>query len=326
MSGNDETSINRKDTVVAETMPLVSIVIPVYNHGRHLTEAIQSVLEQDYQNIELIVLDDGSTDNTREILSGYGDRFYWETHKNMGQANTLNKGWRVAKGEILSYLSADDILLPNAVSLSIGYLRGDVVLTYCDFNLIDSSSRIIRYVKAPEFSYSDMFTEYICHPGPGVFMTKAAFEKAGLWDSSLRQMPDYDYWLRLGLVGDFKRVPQLLASFRVHAESQTHAKADEQKAQEPIRIIQRFIENNKLNDRVGRYSNQAMSNAYLVSAQLHIRANRFGCGWRNIVAAISTYPRILIRFRTYRILLNGFFNHLLHRLVRFVNQFLRSSG
>ena len=99
--------------------PLVSIVIPCYNQGHYLRQAIDSALSQDYPGIELIVLDDGSTDGTQALLASYPDRFYRESHANMGQAGTLNKGWRMSKGEILSYLSADDFLLPGAVRRSV---------------------------------------------------------------------------------------------------------------------------------------------------------------------------------------------------------------
>lgn len=303
------------------TMPLVSIVIPAYNHASYLKEAIESVLAQDYPNIELIVLNDGSTDGTDVLLKQYGNRFYWENQQNIGQAETLNKGWTMAKGEILSYLSADDFLVPSAVSSSVKYLSSETVLTYCDFDLVDQSSKKIRRVAAPEFNYVDMFTKYICHPGPGVFMLRTAFEQAGFWNSSLRQMPDYDYWLRLGLIGDFKKVPQVLASFRVHGGSQTHAKADEKKAEEPIKIIREFIEKNKSINKIESLSKEALSNAYLVSAQLHIRANRFEFAFRNLKIAISIWPAILIKPRTFRVLANGLFNHILHKMIGLKNRF-----
>lgn len=320
-ASNPERNMN-EDAAWEQPNPLVSIVIPAYNHANYLDEAIQSVLQQDYLNIELIVLDDGSTDDTREVLEKYGDAFRWETHKNMGQASTLNKGWQLSRGDVLSYLSADDALLPHAVSTSINYLRNDIVLTYCDFNLIDSVSKIIRRVSAPEFDYFDMFTKYICHPGPGVFMTRSAFQKAGPWDSSLRQMPDYDFWLRLGLVGGFKRVPEVLASFRVHEESQTHAKADEHKADEPVNIIQRFIETQALPTEIKKYSNLALSNAYLTSAQLHIRSLRFSRGIENLRESFILYPRMILNTRTYRVLFNSLFNHFLHKLSRLKNRFI----
>lgn len=311
-----------QDVVTGKDMPLVSIVIPAYNHADYLDEAIQSILNQDYPNIELIVLDDGSTDNTCEVLKKYGDAFHYETHKNMGQANTLNKGWQMSRGDVLAYLSADDVLLPKAVSTSIGYLHDDIVLTYCDFNLIDPDSKIIRRVSAADFNYLDMFTKCICQPGPGAFMTRAGFEAAGLWDNTLRQMPDYEYWLRLGLVGNFKKIPEVLASFRVHDESQTFAKSDENKANEPVKVIRGFIESHKLPPILKAHSDEALSNAYLISAQLHIRSNRFGRGLENLKASFSCYPRIVFKSRTYRVLFNSLFNHFLHRLGRLKNRFM----
>src|SRR2546427_949305 len=149
--------------------PLVSVVVPVYNQGRYLEEAIQSVLTQTYRKLEIVVLDDGSTDETSDVLKKYGDRFHWESHPNMGQARTLNKGWQMVKGELLSYLSGDDVLLPDAIQTSVESLMKNprAVLTHCDFNLIDPSSRVIRRVQTPDFNYQRMLTDVSCPPGPG---------------------------------------------------------------------------------------------------------------------------------------------------------------
>lgn len=303
-------------------MRLVTIVIPCYNHAGYLERAIASVLNQTYENVELIVLDDGSTDNTREVLERYGDAFHWESHENMGQANTLNKGWQMAKGDVLSYLSADDELLPDAVATSLHYLQDDVVLTYCDFNLFDSSSRLIRKVSAPEFDYLAMFSQLICQPGPGAFMTREAFQAAGLWNNTYRQMPDYEYWLRLGLQGRFVRIPEVLACFRVHEESQTFAVADEEKAIEPLRVISGFIESENLPLEILELKGVALSNAWIFVAQLQIRAGRFLKGAQALRQAFILYPRNFIQVRTARILLNSLFNRSLHRLERWKNALL----
>lgn len=159
-----------EDGAIVDGRPLVSVVIPAYNLAGYLREAIESVLDQNYPNVELIVLDDGSTDHTREVLEKYTGRFHWETHPNMGQAATLNKGWRMSKGEILAYLSADDVLLPHAVATSVEYLlaKPDLVLTYCDFDLIDPSSKFIRRVTLSDFDYRKMVLRTIRPPGPGL--------------------------------------------------------------------------------------------------------------------------------------------------------------
>ncbi len=306
--------------------PLVSIVIPAYNAAPYLRQAIDSVLSQDYPHVELLVLDDGSTDDTRDILRGYGNRFSWESHANMGQAATINKGWRMAKGEIWSYLSADDALAPDAVRKAIPYLTDGVVLAYGDFNLIDSSSRHIRRVEAPDFNYQDMFSRLICQPGPGVFMKRRAVEAAGFWDGAYRQMPDYDLWLRLGLQGRFVRVSEVLASFRVHEQSQTFAVADEQRAMEPVLILSRFVETQTLPADLLPLKTTALSNAWLVTAQLQIRSGRFREGLQALRRSFSLCPRNFLYPRTLRILSNSLFNRTLHRLVRWNNTIRRDNG
>jgi len=228
----------------------------------------------------------------------------------------LNKGWKMAKGEILSYLSSDDVLMPEAVSTSVHYLEAnpEVVLTYCDFNLIDPNSIAIRRVKTPEFNYKDMLVKLACPPGPGAFFRRAAFESAGLWDSSLKQMPDYDYWLRLGLQGPFLRIPEVLAAFRVHDTSQTFATSDEKKAAEPISILTRYFENPQLSPDLTRLKNHALSNAQLVSAQLHVRAGRYAQGLACAQKAFSLYAPNLFTIYAVRLLVNSLFNRLGHKI------------
>ncbi|MGO9950861.1 MAG: glycosyltransferase family 2 protein [Dissulfurispiraceae bacterium] len=302
----------------SEWLPLVSIVIPTYNSAHYLEDAINSVTIQDYPQIELIVLDDGSTDNTESILRKYNDCLVWARHPNMGQALTLNKGWKMSKGSILSYLSADDVLLPTAVSTSVKYLRAnpETVLTYCDFNLIDQKSRIIRQVSSPSFSYHDLVVKQICQPGPGVFFRRKTFETVGGWDGSFRQMPDFEYWLRLGLAGQFLRIPEVLASFRVHDQSQTYARASEDRCNEPVKIISKFFEINDLTSDLAAAKEEALANAYLFSAQLHWRSGRCRKAIAAVFNTFRLYPRTLLSLRTFRIINNALFNRAAHKLLR----------
>jgi len=297
--------------------PLVSIVIPAYNHAFYLDEAIRSVLGQDYKNIELIVLDDGSTDHSRTVLEKYTGKFHWETQTNMGQANTLNKGWQMSRGDILGYLSADDALMPQAVSKSVDYLEQyhDAVLTYCDFNLVDPNSAVIRRVNAPEVSYADMVVRVVCPPGPGAFFRRSAFDAVGPWDASLGQMPDYDYWLRVGLQGRFIRIPEVLAAFRVHDASQTFSPASEKRAEEPVLIISRLFESGQLPSDVAQLKDTALANAGLVSAQLHFRAGRYGAGLACLRRSFSLAPNNLLSPRTLRVLANALFNRIGHKFL-----------
>lgn len=302
---------------MSSNLPLVSIVIPTYNYAAYLDEAIQSVLNQDYSDIELIVLDDGSTDDTREVLRRYGARFHWETQSNMGQANTLNKGWRMSKGEILGYLSPDDVLKPNAVSTSVKHLLAspDVVMTYCDYDLIDADSAFVRRVEAPEFDYRDMVVKFVCPPGPGAFFLRSAFEAAGPWNSAFRQIPDYDYWLRLGLQGRALRIPEVLASFRVHGQSQTFAQADKRKSEEYVKVISAYYGSEQVPPDLLAAKKEALSNAYIFSARSHLRSKRYGRGFSRLLEGLRLYPRNL-SVRTARTIGHGLLNHVRHKVLR----------
>lgn len=297
--------------------PIISIVVPSYNHARYLSAAVESVLAQDYGKVELIVIDDGSTDGSREVLERFGKRFHWEVQANRGQAATLNKGWTMSRGDILAYLSADDVLLPSAVSRSVAVLERnpDVVLTYCDFNLIDPDSNVIRRVRAPDFEYRDMVIRMICHPGPGAFFRRRAFEQAGPWHTGYRQHADLEFWLRLGLHGRFQRIPEVLAAFRVHPGSQSFSSVPVLRPEEPVKMIEEYFANPLVPDSLRAERKQALGAAYLEKARLHFRISEYRKALAAARTAIGLHPRQLLSLRTARIAFNALFNRLGHRLL-----------
>jgi len=299
-----------------DQFPLVSIVIPTYNCSLYLEEAIESVLQQDYPKIELIVLNDGSTDKTEAILQKYTGRLHWETHSNIGQAMTLNRGWQMSKGEMLGYLSADDALLPNAVSTSVNYLseHQDIAVTYCDYRLIDTNSRVVRQIRAPEFDYRDLVVKFVCQPGPGAFFRRHLFEYAGGWDGHFKQIPDYDFWIRAGLYGDFLRIPRVLASFRIHEESQSFARSDEFKAEESIRVMNKYYALPNLSTDIIAAKNEAMSNATIAAARLHARAGRYRKFLVKLWNALCLYPKNLIKGHVLRMILGGLFGRVRYKI------------
>ncbi|TMH67074.1 MAG: glycosyltransferase [Betaproteobacteria bacterium] len=309
----------------AENLPLVSVVIPSYNHARYLAAAIDSVLAQDYPRVELIVIDDGSTDGSPDVLKKYDQRFHWEVQANQGQAATMNRGWTMSRGEILAYLSADDILLPNAASAAVSCLRrnAEAVLCYCDFNLIDPGGRLIRRISTPDFSYRDMLVKVICPPGPGAFFRRHAFETTGFWDGSLRTMLDYDYWLRLGLQGSIVSIPQVLALYRMHAGQETFSTMNESMSGEPVRIVSRVLENPALPGELAALKSKALSNAHLHSAQLHFRGYRYRLGLQSLRQAFVLCPRNLFTWKAFRMSANVVLNRALHRALWKINRVLR---
>ncbi|WP_299680961.1 glycosyltransferase [uncultured Roseobacter sp.] len=304
------------------TGPIVSIVIPAYNHADYLAGAVESVLAQDFTATQLIIVDDGSTDNTPEVLAElqttYGtERVYVIHQENAGQAKALEVGWATASGSILGYLSADDGLDPTAVSHSVQILETNpkAVAVYCNFRLIDPAGRTIRTIVAPDFDIRKLIGDVQCLPGPGAFFRRDAYLATGPWNPAYRQMPDYDFWLRLCIKGPFVHLDEALASFRVHEESQTYAAATPQQAAEPFTIIQRFFERQDLPDEVRGLETRSKANAHLLSAQLHFRAGRAGPGLLNTGLGLRHYPKLLIERRFYRLLLNAAFNRRAHQIL-----------
>ncbi len=298
-------------------IPLVSLVIPAYNHADYLSEAVRSVLAQDYPKLELIVIDDGSTDGTADVLVNLGAGFRWESQDNMGQSRTLTRGWEMSEGDILGYLSADDVLEPGAVSTSVAALMAipDAVATYCDFNLIDPQSRLVRTVELPEYSYDRMLAQVSCPVGPGAFFRRSAYLQSGPWNSDYRQMPDYDFWLRLGLRGSFIHVPQVLAGFRVHEASQTYSITTPERAAEPVLIVSGVLNESAAKNFDSGLKERALASANLVSAQLHLRAGRFYSAFLCILHALRFSISTVLTLRTLRLLFNAVVNRTAHRLL-----------
>lgn len=305
------------------SLPLVSVVIPIFNHEKYVAHAIDSVLNQNYPSIELIVLDDGSTDGSLNVLRNHRGHFRRVTHSNCGQAATLNKGFQMARGEIMAYLSADDSLLQSSVATAVSALvaHRDAALVYCDFNLVDSDSRCIRRIRTPEFNYFDMVVKGVCAPGPGAFFRRSMYLAAGPWDTTLRQIPDYEFWLRLGLEGKFLRLPHVLAEFRVHEDSQSFRVGDENCADEPVRVLRSYFGSGRAPSEITKARGRALSNAHILSARLHIRSGRYRAGIAHIGIALRLYPSTLLSLRFPGILINAFVNRKLHRLRARVNKY-----
>jgi glycosyltransferase involved in cell wall biosynthesis len=253
---------------MSDTAPLVSIITPAYNRAPYLDETIQSVLGQDYPRIEYIILDDGSMDNTREVLEKYSGRVKWETHPNMGETRTVNKGWSMASGEIVATVNSDDPLLPGAVSTAVAFLgsRPEILVAYPDWVYIGPDSEVIGHVQVPQYDYLYMLTRHHCIVGPGAFIRRRAFDLAGMRDPEFRYVADFEYWLRLGLYGPFARIPQTLATFRVHPDSASVSHMGAAMAAEHIRLMHEFYSRQHLPVEVQKVRGAAFSSAHRVAA------------------------------------------------------------
>ena len=200
--------------------PKVSIVTPSYNQGQFIEETIRSVLLQGYPNLEYIIIDGGSTDNSVEIIKKYEPWLaYWVSEKDKGQSHAINKGWKRSKGQILAYLNSDDTYRDGTLSYIARYFTNnpDVDMAYGDVYVIDEMDRLLYPFIGPEFNLKRYIKDsnYFI-PQQAVFFRRGVFEKVGLLDEDLHFKMDRDYFIRIGMNGCVKRIPHYLAHFRTH--------------------------------------------------------------------------------------------------------------
>jgi len=220
-------------------LPLVTVVTPSYNMAEFVAEAIDSVLSQDYPRFELIVMDGGSTDGTTEILRSYGSRLRYCVAPDAGPADAIHRGFLQASGAILSWLNADDRLLPGAIRTAAGHLaefpKTDVV--YGEARWIDQRGTTIgRYPTLPFDAKMLARDCFICQPT--AFMRASSYRECGL-DPSVKCSFDYDLWIRMAkLRFRFDALPQYLAESRMHAGAKSFYQRD-QAFRDSIRLLKR---------------------------------------------------------------------------------------
>lgn len=246
----------------------VTIITPTYNRAHTLAETIQSVLNQGYEPLEYIVLDDGSTDATAEILESYQDRIQIVRHENMGETRTVNKGFQMAAGEYLCVVNSDDILLPGAIHRAVQVLdeNPEVLVAFPDWTYIDENSCPTHTVKVLEHNYRYMVSQHKCYVGAAAFFRSKALEWTGGRDPAFKYVADFDFWLRLGLHGPFKRIPETLGTLRVHRESTSVKLRGKELASEDIRLMEKYFGLPGIPEEILKVRREAFSSAHLHAA------------------------------------------------------------
>jgi glycosyltransferase involved in cell wall biosynthesis len=200
------------------TVPLVSIVTPSYNQARFLEATLCSVLEQDYPNIEYLVVDGASADGSVEIIRRYAGRLaWWVSEKDSGQSEAVNKGFRRARGEIVGWLNSDDLYLPGAVSAAVAAFQShpEAGLVYGDAKAIDADDKPFNLMRARPYTLVDLLAfNIICQPA--AFMRRSALEQAGYLDPAYHLLMDNLLWMRMAQRSPIVYVPETWAEARYH--------------------------------------------------------------------------------------------------------------
>lgn len=249
--------------------PILTIVTPVYNGETYIAETIESVLNAKIDvAYEYIVLDDGSTDLTANILSNYRDFVKIFSHSNIGESATVNRGIENAKGDYILIVNADDpFLTKDLISKAYKILINDssIVAIYPDWKIIDQFGKTIRNRILPNYSDEILIGHCRCLPGPGtIFRRDAALNIAGR-RLNWKFVSDYDFWLRLSRVGKIIRLPEILAQWRENPNSTSIASRGNEMAAERIEVIKVFLNENQIPVKLRQ---MALGNCYYLAARL----------------------------------------------------------
>ncbi len=205
-----------------DTSPKVSVVIPTYNSADFLMEAVDSVLNQTWRDLEIIVVDDGSTDGTQDIVGRYGDRVRHVYKKNEGPSSARNMGIRMARGTYVAFLDSDDVWEPEKLRIQMDFMEGhpEIVLVCMDSRIIGFREQRERKLKRDFIGnlfpllYSKSFITT-----SSVLMIKDCFREIGYFNEELRTAEDYDVWLRVARQYPIAYLDQPLVGCRKHHDN-----------------------------------------------------------------------------------------------------------
>jgi glycosyltransferase involved in cell wall biosynthesis len=223
MSGENELFL--ESDIRSSLVPSITVITPSFNQGSFIQRTIESVLSQGIVDLEYIVMDGGSEDQTIEILKSYGNRIKWKSEHDGGTGDAVNKGLTATNGRIIGWLNSDDIYYDGTLRIALNYFEEnpEADVLYGDANHIDNLDQIIEKYPTEPWSLERLQQQCIISQ-PAAFFRRTVIERYGLLDTRRLHCVDYEYWLRLGKSGArFFYLPETLAATRLHAHAKTVA-------------------------------------------------------------------------------------------------------
>jgi glycosyltransferase involved in cell wall biosynthesis len=272
--------------------PLVSVITPSFNQSAFLEQAIQSVLDQDYPEIEYWVMDGGSTDQSVEIIKKFESRLAgWVSEKDKGQADGVNKGFAKASGEIIGWLNSDDLYYPGAVRGAVEAFRQhpQASFVFSDVESIDEHGNAFNLMRYGDWKLADLMTFKIIGQ-PGVFMRREVLEQAGYLDLSYNYLLDVQLWLRMAAIAEPCYVPGAVwAAARIHTNAKNVAHAQDFGA-EAFRLAKWICETERFYPLSGKLFNKIWAGAHRLNAFYLVEAGQFKPALRSYAKMLRLAP------------------------------------
>jgi len=210
--------------------PLVSVIIPNYNYARFLTTAISSVEQQTHTNLEIIVVNNGSTDDSLQVLSKFGSRIKVVNQENLGQAGARNSGLLAANGELIALLDADDFWQIDKLEKQVRLITPEVQLVYSGISRFDDESKKIESVLLPQYRgncrkyFTDLSAVSIVLSGEStVLFTRNLLNQVGYFDAELNSASGWDFFRRCSILTEFDFVSEPLTNYRLHSSNMSRS-------------------------------------------------------------------------------------------------------
>lgn len=270
-------------------MSLVSIITPSYNQAAFLEQTIQSVLGQEGVPVEYLIVDGGSTDGSVEIIRKHADQLaWWVSERDAGQAEAINKGLQLAKGEIVAWLNSDDLYAPGAIAQAAATFQAnpEAGLVFGDAVTIDPAGRQIGRFVFGDWGLDELMGfRIICQPA--VFMRRTTLEQAGYLDTSYHYLLDHQLWLRIARLSPICHVSQVWAQARHHPGAKNVAQP-EGFSRETLRLLAWMETQPDLAPRLAAHRRRIEAGAYRLSARYLLDGGKPG-------DALQDYGRALVR-------------------------------
>lgn len=249
-------------------MTRISIITPSLNQAPFLRQTLRSVLDQDYSELEYLVVDGGSSDGSIDIIREHADRLaWWVSEPDAGQADAINKGILHARGEIVAWLNSDDYYLPGAVSAAMRVLDAhpEALFVYGNVQSVDADGHITNIFRYPQVSLQDLLCFTIIGQ-PAVFIRRRALDTAGGLDTRFHLLLDHQLWIKLAAAGPVSHADEIWAGARYHAGAKNVAQA-RLFGPEAFRILAWAADEPRLGPVLKPLHRQAQASAHRVDAR-----------------------------------------------------------
>lgn len=271
--------------------PKISIVTPSFNQGQFIEETIRSVLLQGYPNLQYIIIDGGSTDNSVEIIRRYEPWLsYWVSELDAGQAQAINKGLAHSTGEIVAWLNSDDVYLPGVLGEAAKWLmkHPEVAVVYGRSRFIDENGKELHGYYSNPFDLEEML--YYCRiPQPSSFIRKWAIEQVDYLDQEWSFIMDYDLWMRIGLRYPLRYFEKTWSYFRRHATSKSITQ-EVRRWTETIEMLRELFERKEFPPRIRPLRSRVLGHANWHASLAYCQAGRRDEATGHLEVAVALAP------------------------------------